>query len=185
MRIHIIVDIEATCWKGWENRELMEIIEIGAIKIDQSFEIVDEFVTFVQPVKTDALSKFCTELTSITQADVDNAPLMPLAYKRFIEWIDAPAFVWYSWGGYDATQLRSDLNHHDLTPHPSLDNHVDLRRSYAKFRNLEKEIGLRKALRKEGIEFVGRHHRGIDDARHSACLAQLVLRGRAAKKEGG
>lgn len=179
---HIVVDIEASCWKGWENRNLMEIIEIGAIRIDHTFDIVSEFVTFIRPIKAEKLTPFCTQLTSITQDDVDGAPYFPEAYQLFLNWIGQEPFVWYSWGGFDASQLKRDILYHELEIDPRLENHVDLRTSYAKFKNFEKEVGLRKALKIEGIEFVGRQHRGIDDARHSAYLAQRLLRGRQEKR---
>ncbi|CAA7267640.1 unnamed protein product [Cyclocybe aegerita] len=40
-------------------------------------EVVDEFRTFVRPTWRSTLSDFCTELTGITQEQVDSAPLFP------------------------------------------------------------------------------------------------------------
>lgn len=71
----VVCDLEATCWGDGETVfiEKMEIIEIGCVLCDLSGKIVDEFDTFVRPVQHPALSTFCTELTSITQGNVDAA----------------------------------------------------------------------------------------------------------------
>ena len=48
---------------------------------------IDEFRTFVRPVRHPTLSPFCTELTGITQADVDAAPAFPAVVARFHDWL--------------------------------------------------------------------------------------------------
>ncbi|MFI3237835.1 MAG: 3'-5' exonuclease [Lachnospiraceae bacterium] len=71
---YICVDIEAT---GLQPKA-EKIIEIGAIKV-RNLEIVDTFSTFVYPGKP--LTKRIIELTGITDADLENAPLV----KEIIE----------------------------------------------------------------------------------------------------
>ncbi|MCX2901092.1 3'-5' exonuclease [Pseudomonas mandelii] len=54
--------------------EQTETIEIGLVVIDlKSLGIVDEFQRFVHPQINPILTYFCKKLTSIQQADVDNA----------------------------------------------------------------------------------------------------------------
>jgi 3'-5' exoribonuclease 1 len=45
-RQFIIYDLEATCWRSPKPRQV-EIIEIGAVKINEDLEIVDEFCEFI------------------------------------------------------------------------------------------------------------------------------------------
>ena len=70
---YIIVDLEATCWENRSDGK-NEIIEIGAVKVNDDQEIVSEYQQFVKPLKNPILSEFCKELTSIQQTDVENAP---------------------------------------------------------------------------------------------------------------
>jgi len=85
--MYLVVDLEATCCDQdsipqGEN----EIIEIGAVMVDaDTLEPVDEFMTFVKSVHHPTLSSYCTELTSITQKEVDGAPENPAAMKAFTE----------------------------------------------------------------------------------------------------
>ena len=58
----------------------MEIIEIGAVMVDrETLSIVDEFQTFIKPIRHPILTDFCKQLTSITQSQVDTAPTFPAA----------------------------------------------------------------------------------------------------------
>ena len=75
---YIVFDLEATCWEERDNRR-NETIEIGAVLINEKQEVISEFQQFVKPLMNPVLSDFCTNLTSIQQADVDDAPLFPEA----------------------------------------------------------------------------------------------------------
>ena len=66
----VIVDLEATCLRERKPDFISEIIEIGAVKIDDD-KIIEEMSLFVKPTINPILSDFCTELTSISQEDVD------------------------------------------------------------------------------------------------------------------
>jgi inhibitor of KinA sporulation pathway (predicted exonuclease) len=72
---YIITDLEATCWENVRAPERMEIIEIGAVALASATAVVGEFNRFVRPIAEPRLSAFCTQLTSITQADVDGADI--------------------------------------------------------------------------------------------------------------
>jgi len=76
MKNYLVVDLEATCSDdGSIPKREMEIIEIGAVLVDgQSMEPIDEYQTFIRPVRRPQLTPFCTQLTSITQADLASAP---------------------------------------------------------------------------------------------------------------
>ena len=62
----------------------VEIIEIGAVKLNEKLEIVDDFCQFVRPKLHPEISPFCTKLTSIVH-DIEDAPLCltrPLSFLR-------------------------------------------------------------------------------------------------------
>lgn len=67
---------------------IWEIIEFPIVLIDlKSLKIIDTFQTFVKPLTNPILSKFCTELTGITQSQVDNAPTFPEALELVNQWL--------------------------------------------------------------------------------------------------
>ncbi|KAI0928325.1 hypothetical protein AcV5_005929 [Taiwanofungus camphoratus] len=90
----LVLDVEATCMEGavafnYPN----EIIEWPVCllrwkdKTDKGtakeLEIVDEFRSFVKPTWKPRLSQFCTNLTGITQKQVDSAPAFPQVLETF------------------------------------------------------------------------------------------------------
>ena len=173
----IVVDLEATCWDDSRPRSRMEIIEIGAVRLDSSLSTLDEFSAFVRPVVEPVLTAFCTRLTSITQADVDDADMFPVAFERFLEWIGVGHRL-CSWGGYDVKQFRMDCTRHGLIfPEWFHDEHINIKTEFAGWKGVRR-CGMDKALEILRIPLVGTHHRGIDDARNTARIAQLMFTNR-------
>jgi inhibitor of KinA sporulation pathway (predicted exonuclease) len=172
---YVIVDLEATCWEGVRGSPDMEIIEIGAAILSSAAgPIVDRFDSFIRPVVIPKLSEFCTRLTSIRQADVDGADYFRSVFPRFLDWIGPSPFVLCSWGAYDLNQFRSDCRRHGLELPESLENHINLKKEFARIRDV-KICGMSRALEIERMPLVGTHHRAIDDAQNIARIAERLL----------
>lgn len=173
---YLVIDFEATCCdRGTVPRNAMEIIEFGVVMADADFRVVDEFQSFVKPVRHPVLTRFCTELTSIRQADVDHAPTFPECAFAFARWLDRHAdFVFCSWGDYDLAQLQQDCDFHRI-PNPISAPHCNVKRRFTERQGLAKKHGLSGAMRQAGLAFEGTHHRGIDDARNIARLLPYVF----------
>lgn len=166
---YIILDLEATCWNERHHQNKSEIIEIGAVAINEKKEILGEFQTFIKPKLNQQLSDFCIELTSITQKMVDDAPYFPEALLQFQNWINhfGKDYFLGSWGFYDKNQFEKDCLLHELDTN-WLKNHVNIKFQHAKIRQLPKALGMSAALSYEKLTLEGTHHRGIDDAKNIA-----------------
>ena len=174
---YLVLDLEATCCdKGSIARNQMEIIEIGAVMVDPTtLTIVNEFQTFVKPIRNPILTEFCTSLTSIAQTQVDRAPTYPEASAMLKNWLSGyPNGVFGSWGEYDRKQFKKDSNFHQL-PFPIAYPHVNLKKVFSETQDLPKRYGMEKALELAGLPLEGTHHRGIDDARNIAKLLPYIL----------
>ncbi len=67
----LILDFEATCDVKKGNNKPQEIIEFPCLKLDsRTLEIEGAFHQYVSPTAHPKLSKFCTELTGITQVEI-------------------------------------------------------------------------------------------------------------------
>lgn len=173
MQYALIVDFEATC--NNDNsfpRETMEIIEIGAIVVDDKFEIVSEFQCFVKPMKHRQLTPFCMELTTIKQTDVDSAEPFEIVIPKFLDWVDEAVgdnhYDFYSWGMFDKNILKRQVD--ELIPEESgdyiFDVHINAKREFAKHNKLKREMGVGSALRFKKMQFEGTPHRALDDTRN-------------------
>lgn len=173
--VHIVFDLEATCWQDRRDAERMEIIEIGAARLDPvTFDVISTFDTFVRPLNETKLSDFCKELTNIRQEDVDTAPLFPQAFGAFLDWIGEGEVVLCSWGAYDMKQLRMDLKRHGMIEPPQMREHINLKQLFADRFN-RKPCGMKRALDSLRIPLTGTHHRGIDDALNISKLAKMTF----------
>lgn len=171
---YLVVDLEATCDERHFPRDQMETIEVGAVLVDpDTLEPMDEFVTFVKPVVRPWLTAFCTQLTSITQADVDAAPVFSQAMQDWAAWLPGPA-VFGSWGAYDKLQLLQDARRHGVDLPVDTERHLNLKAEFAKATGMRR-CGMARALERAGLPLVGTHHRGIDDARNIARLLPFAL----------
>ena len=167
MKQYIIFDLEATCWNKSDGNKISEIIEIGAVKLDENAKQIDTFQTFVKPTKNPILSEFCIELTSIKQDDVNSAPYFAEAIHNFENWISNEICdtALISWGYYDKKQLIKECeekNYHGEIIN-LLNSHFSLKHDFAKMKVI-KPCGMKKALEILRIPLDGTHHRGIDDA---------------------
>ena len=162
---YIIVDLEATCGNKYENIR-NEIIEIGAVKINEQGQMIGEFNEFVKPVLNPVLTKFCTELTSIQQNDVDNAANFKTVLIDFLDWACNDNCIFLSWGNYDKNQFIKDCELHGMSS-LWINKHINLKAMYS-IKKQKKQCGMERALSFEGISLEGTHHRGIDDARNIA-----------------
>ncbi|HEY9627097.1 MAG TPA: 3'-5' exonuclease [Coleofasciculaceae cyanobacterium] len=174
---YLVLDLEATCCNQETiQRHEMEIIEIGAVMVEaQSLTTLDEFQTFIKPIRFPRLTEFCQSLTSITQVQVDQAPEYKEAIALLKEWLSNYSnAVFGSWGDFDRNQFKQDSKFHDV-PVPITYPHVNLKKLFSKTQKLPKRYGMAEALQLAEIDLEGTHHRGIDDARNIAKLLPFIV----------
>lgn len=98
----LVVDLEATCWaEGRGPREDMETIEFGAVLVLMSdLQPIDERSWFIKPKPHPVLSEFFTELTSITQGQVNAGLAFEKVSELIAAWLEPhrERLGWGSWG---------------------------------------------------------------------------------------
>ena len=171
---YVIYDLEAACWLGRPPAGHNEIIEIGAILVNDYGEMADKFTRYVRPIINPVLSGFCKSLTSIQQHNVDTADRFDVVIDDFMDWFDYENadFHLISWGENDRKLLTQDCLFHDRET-DWLEHCIDMKVVYQRMRKMNRPLSLKNALAKEEIEFTGKHHRAIDDALN---LAKLFTR---------
>jgi inhibitor of KinA sporulation pathway (predicted exonuclease) len=165
----IVFDLEATCWEGRPPNMVQEIIEIGALKLDQYGELQGVFNRFVRPVINPTLSLFCRKLTSIDQIEVNRAETLPGVLTAFQDWAEEDDdCLFCSWGSFDKNIVRQNADLHRMESDWMEDNHLNIRKQYHDIRGWNTYRGLKKVVELEGFEFTGVYHRAISDAENLA-----------------
>ncbi|XP_047221102.1 ERI1 exoribonuclease 2 [Girardinichthys multiradiatus] len=195
----VVIDFESTCWRE-KNNYGQEIIEFPAVLLNTSSgEVESEFHTYVQPQEHPVLSNFCTELTGITQVQVEAGIPLQICLSRFNRWVQnlqlekgvmfpnkqqtCSAFLpsqkmctFLTWSDWDlGVCLQYECKRKQLLKPDVLSSWIDLRSTYRLFYS-RKPKGLNGALQDLGIQFSGREHSGLDDARNTARLAARMMR---------
>lgn len=176
----LVVDLEATCWKGKPpSGQQQEIIEVGICTLDvQTGERLSRESILVKPTLS-TVSEFCTELTTLTQEQVDQGISFKEACRILKKKYKSQAYTWASYGDYDRIKFVEQCADFGL-PYPFSDRHINVKNLFAVVHGLSREVGMVKALEYRTIELEGTHHRGDDDAWNTAkLLSELLLHGRS------
>lgn len=177
-----VIDVEATCWDGQPPPgSVNEIIEIGLTVVDVSARRrVSRHRVLVRPVRS-AVSDFCTELTGLTQAEVERGVTFSEACRILVEEHEAGRRPWASWGEYDRRQFARQSQADGVAypfGYPTERTHTNAKAAFAAAYGLRRKPGMDHALQIAGLPLEGRHHRGEDDAWNIAALVlDLVGRG--------
>ncbi|MFI6908818.1 exonuclease domain-containing protein [Nonomuraea sp. NPDC050394] len=165
-----VVDVEATCWPGSPPPGMVsEIIEIGLTVVDLAAgERVARHGIVVKPVRS-TVSPFCTELTGLTQEEVDRG--VPFAEACRLLRADHLSYArpWASWGDYDRKQFTRQCATTGVR-YPFSHDHTNAKLAFTQAHGLRKRPGMAQALAIAGLPLDGRHHRGEDDAWNIAAL---------------
>lgn len=90
-----------------------EIIQIGAVKTDENFNVSDTFKITVTPKYYRKMHKHVSMLTGITTDDLQYGFPFPTAFRHFIKWCGTD-FAFFTWGPDDIKILRENMTLHKL-----------------------------------------------------------------------
>lgn len=172
-RLLNVIDVEATCWSGSPPPgEVNEIIAIGVCVVDVVGRTrVQRDEILVRPARS-RVSGFCTELTGLTQEQVDTGLSFAAACAALVERHDAGSRRWTSWGDYDRKQFERQCA--GGVPYPFPPRHVNAKAVFAEVHG-RRPMGMARALGYAGLPLEGRHHNGGDDAWNIAALVLHVI----------
>lgn len=175
MSKYVIVDLEmCNVPKGikreaynWRN----ELIQIGAVVVDESLNITDEFMTLVSP-EFGAIDNFIEKLTGISRKAVQGAPKVKEALELFVNWLPSDA-VLVSWSENDENQIRKEIEAKNIFVE-GLDNYlntwVDCQKTFGEKMNAQKNYKLSEALIIADIDYDEGEHDALVDAKNTAQL---------------
>ncbi len=84
-----------------------EIVQIGAVKLDENFNIISMFKSEVKPKVYTKMNSKVSELTGITLEMLENAPTFTECVEHFVQWCEEePVFL--TWGIDDIRVLRQN-----------------------------------------------------------------------------
>ena len=151
----------------------MEIIQIGAVLVDEKYEIIDKFNSYVKPQEGN-ISGFIKELTGISRYNVKNAPSFAEVIESFKGWLSAESEIRFvSWSMSDRKQLikEATYKHVDLgIVEDWFEDWIDAQAMFGEKMDTDKCYKLEDALFVSDVDPEGNMHDGLDDAYNTAKL---------------
>ena len=183
MKVFIVIDVEMcrvySRPRGYPPKN--EIIQIGAVMMDESYEMIDKFSVYVKP-RFGEIDRFIATLTGISPKTIKGSPDIEEALRKLLEWIGDNEPVFYSWSATDYHQIRNEIAYkcQDKDHFKVLLNRVnwiDYQEKFRKRLGSSTVLNLPEALQLVEIDTKGRLHDGLDDAYNTAGLiAKLETR---------
>ena len=159
-----------------------EIIEVGAVKLDNRGNVMGEFSQFVQTEYAEGVAYPVRELTGISAADTAMTDPLYMVAKRLSDWIGRYSAQVVCWSGADRRQLATECQAKqvDLAALPT--DWVDLQAFYTSIMDVGSHgcVSLGDAATWFGIDFdesTGHAHSALADARVTARLLKQVMDG--------
>ena len=184
---YAVIDFECTCWNDKRARKWKhEIIEFPVVFMNsKTLEVDYEFRRYVLPTENSCLSDFCTDLTGISQDDLRYSNSLKYVIKEFEEFLeenDITDFTVCTDGPWDLMRFLAPETRRKQIPYPDWAiQYLDVRNQFARsfrFRNMQ-GMNVERMLSMVGLDFQGRPHSGLDDARNIArLLRKIVLKDR-------
>jgi len=176
MTDYIVLDIEFNGRKFASDLP-MEVIEIGAVRLDANLRTIDEFAALVKPVYFSKLNSFIKKKTGIPQEAIDAAEGFPSVNADFTAWLKkSESFLLLTWGGEDMKRIVFDTRMHKLDDSFWMAApYFDLLKGYLRDKGLSNDVSVEAALAELGIPAQGTAHRALDDARMTAEVFRVLF----------
>lgn len=176
---HVVVDLEMNPVSR-EFREVRrklneEVIEIGAVRLDENFQQEAEFQCYVKP-EYGPIKKHITSLTGITQAMVADKKTYAACFQDFVDWVGKEETKIYSWSMSDIKQLRSECRYKlpDFDIEWLNERWVDLQQEFDDRLGLHNSLALKHALGAMDHKFEGTQHTALADAINTSAILTLM-----------
>ena len=175
----VVMDLEwNNTYAKKANGYINEIIEIGAVKLDEDLETVDTFSCIIRSQIGKKLRGSVKRLTQLTNDDISGGMPFTKAFSLFRKWIGNDDTVIVTWGDSDIRVLLDNFKYlNGIKIVPFLKKYCDLQKSFQKHSKSSRghQIGLLNAAEMVGIDpemYI--HHRALGDSMLTADILKKV-----------
>ena len=176
----IVLDLEWNQHSGGKkerisNKPIFEIIEIGAVKLNEKYEIIDKFSQLIKPQIYHTMHKITADLIHIQMKELNKGKSFDEVMHDFIEWCGVD-YIFATWGPLDLLELQRNITYYKMEP---------LSNGPIKFYDVQKlfSLGTMKEKTRKTLEFAIDYykiekdipfHRAFSDAYYTAKVFQKI-----------
>jgi inhibitor of KinA sporulation pathway (predicted exonuclease) len=97
------------------NSLIFEIIEIGAVKLNENMEITGSFSELIKPKVFKRMNEITGELIHINMKELENCRSFIEVAADFIKWCGED-YVFCTWGNLDLMELQRNMDYYNMKP---------------------------------------------------------------------
>ncbi len=176
---YVVFDLEwnqCPYGKDRENERIpFEIIEIGAVKLNDQKQIIDQFHTLIQPRVYRRLHFRTREIIGLDMKALDKGSAFYKAGREFIKWCGED-YRFCTWGNSDLIELQRNMKYYgvlSLLKGPIL--YCDVQKLFSlDFEDGDSRRSLEYAVDFLGMEKDGNFHRALSDAIYTARVFERI-----------
>lgn len=189
---YIVIDFEFNQYYDFENNKTagiipscrFEIIQMGAVKLDENFNFKGKIDLPIKPNIYKEIHPYVQKITGITTQSFADKPDFIYSFNLFSEFVNLDEdTVFCVWGSSDLRALYRNLAHYNILDDALILKYIDIQKVATNFfkMNKNKAIGLEAAIKlfdiniPEGQNF----HNALNDAIYTAeilkKLSHLVI----------
>lgn len=170
---YIIFDLEFNQSSNKEDKVIQlpfEIIQIGALKLDENFKTISTFNELVKPSIYKKVLSYIQDLTKITDEMLSTARNFIDIYYEFINFIGKEDVTFIIWGTVDLRELYKNIIYFNLSTENLPKLYIDIQDYASKHFKVPggKRLGLRNALDFLSINISSEFHNAFNDAYYTA-----------------
>ena len=154
-----------------------EVIQIGAVMLDENYNMISEFNSYVKPCYS-SVTPLIHELTGITNEKLEKADDFITAFDKYNYWLGDAEITTFCWSKSDFTQLWNELElkaKHRTDLFAPLKNFVDLQQIYCDQIGAEIPVSLEAALKFLQLDYQGQIHTANCDAFNTARILHKIF----------
>ena len=175
---YIIFDLE---WNQSMNREIenprmpFEIIEIGAVKLDSKFNLIDSYSSIVKPRLYKKLQPHIKSILNYDEQTLRTGRPFDMVCREFLKWC-GDDFIFGTWGSMDISYLQNNMDYYYMNPYNAPLKYYNIQQIYADLveNNSNSMAKLEKAVSDMNIAIDRPFHSAVNDAYYTAKVLSSI-----------
>ncbi|MBN7771774.1 3'-5' exonuclease [Clostridium aminobutyricum] len=153
-----------------------EIIQIGAVKLDQYFNTITTFNRYVKPTLYSVVKPYITDLTGITTEQLLSEKPFPQVFNDYVDFIGKEDSVLCVWGMADIKELFRNVEFHKLDKQCLSESFINLQPYVSAHFGFSKakQVGLQSAVEALQISMPYPFHSALHDAYYTAEILKKI-----------
>ena len=153
-----------------------EIIQIGAVKLNEKFEYESSLNLLIKPEIYKRIHPYVGKITGLNNSLLENQQTFKEAYEKLIEFADKKRIIYCVWGSNDIKELYKNITYYNLAEDIITFNFIDVQKIASSYINKAPGmcIGLKNAVMALNLEVSKPFHNALYDADYTSKILQRL-----------